>query len=170
MCSNTLTHPLREIENTSSITGGQLLLTDPLEGFALRIKISAYVGIALAMPVILWQLWRFVSPGLYPNERRYAVAFVVSAIVLFVIGRGDRVLDAAQGAQFLAAGRRRQLRLRYTGQKYFTLIVYMMLAFGVGFEFPILLVFLQLVGDRRQPSSCGSSGATPSSSSSWSPR
>src|SRR5258705_7630928 len=48
------------------------IVTDPLEGFAIRLKISAYVGFMLASPVVLWQLWRFVTPGLYPKERKYA--------------------------------------------------------------------------------------------------
>ncbi len=56
--------PYEDIANEeNSLTGGQLLQTDPLEGFAIRMKLSVYGGIALAMPVMLWQLWRFVTPG-----------------------------------------------------------------------------------------------------------
>ena len=65
-----LLHPYKDLVEArpnSSITGGQLLQTDPLEGFGVRMKTSAYAGIALAMPVILWQMWKFVTPGLYPN-------------------------------------------------------------------------------------------------------
>ena len=47
---------------------------------------SAYIGIAIAMPVILWQLWRFVTPGLYPHEKKYAIPFTISALVLFLMG------------------------------------------------------------------------------------
>src|SRR2546425_9807477 len=60
--SDFLLHPYREIA-ASSISGGKVLGISPLEGFAVRLKITTYVGITLAMPVILWQIWRFVSPG-----------------------------------------------------------------------------------------------------------
>jgi len=69
------------------IAGGDcsLYVTDPLEGFAVRLKVAGYGGIALAMPVILWQLWRFITPGLYKHEKRMAVPFVVSAVNLFTL-------------------------------------------------------------------------------------
>jgi len=78
-----LLHPYKEIQ---SLTGGELLATSPTEGFAIRLKLSMYVAFAFAMPVVLWQIWRFVSPGLYKHERKYALPFVLSAIVLFVMG------------------------------------------------------------------------------------
>src|SRR5262245_46468262 len=83
--SNFLLHPYRDIAD-ASISGGKPLVISPVEGFAVRIKITTYVGIALAMPVILWQIWKFVSPGLYKHERRYALPFVVSALALFAMG------------------------------------------------------------------------------------
>jgi sec-independent protein translocase protein TatC len=143
---DTLTHPLREIENSQSITGGRLLLTDPLEGFFLRIKLSAYIGVAIAMPVLLWQLWQFVSPGLYSNERKYAVAFVASATLLFASGAAIAFWTLPKALEFLQTVAGNSFAYGYSGQKYLTLIVYMMLAFGGGFEFPVLLIFLQLVG------------------------
>lgn len=143
---DTLTHPLSEIQNNRSITGGRLLLTDPLQGFLLRIKISAYVGIGLAMPVVLWQLWRFIAPGLYANERKYAISFVASATALFASGAAIAFWTLPKALQFLQSVAGNSFAYGYTADKYLTLIVYMMLAFGGGFEFPIVLVFLQLVG------------------------
>jgi sec-independent protein translocase protein TatC len=124
----------------------QLLQTDPLEGFAVRLKIAGYGGIALAMPVLLWQVWRFVTPGLYPHEKRYAIPFVVSALILFVLGAGLAYYTLPKALDFLSDIGGDNLAQFYSPSKYFTLITYMMLAFGVGFEFPILLVFLQLAG------------------------
>jgi sec-independent protein translocase protein TatC len=124
----------------------QLLQTDPLEGFSVRLKIAGYGGIALAMPVLLWQIWRFVTPGLYPHEKRYAVPFVVSALILFVLGAGLAYYTLPKALDFLADIGGDNLDQFYSPSKYFTLITYMMLAFGIGFEFPILLVFLQLAG------------------------
>jgi sec-independent protein translocase protein TatC len=122
-----------------------LYATSPLTGFALRLKVSAYGGVVLAMPVILWQLWRFVTPGLYPHERRYAVPFVASSLVLFIFGAAIAYLTLNPALQFLISVGGSDLRQIYSPDEYFTLILYMMLAFGAGFEFPVLLVALQMV-------------------------
>jgi sec-independent protein translocase protein TatC len=142
-----LIDPYQDIANAdNSLTGGQLLQTDPLEGFGIRMKTSAYVGIALAMPVLLWQIWRFVSPGLYDNEKRYAVPFVASALTLFVLGAGLAYYTLPRALDFLIDIGGDGFVTGFSAGKYFQLITYMMLAFGIGFEFPILLVFLQLAG------------------------
>jgi sec-independent protein translocase protein TatC len=142
-----LIRPYREIASEeNSLTGGDLLLTDPLEGFAVRIKTSAYTGIGIAMPVILWQLWRFVNPGLYAHERRYAVPFVLSALVLFVTGAGLAYYTLPRALEFLVDIAGGDFVTAFTSGRYFSLITYMMLAFGVGFEFPIVLIFLQMAG------------------------
>ena len=141
-----LTHPLEQISKAHSLTGGKLILTDPLEGFFLRVKISAYIGIGMAMPVVLYQLWSFVAPGLYANERKYALSFVATATVLFLSGAYIAFWTLPKALQFLQSVSGSSFVSAYTGGKYLTLIVYMMLAFGGGFEFPIVLVFLQLVG------------------------
>lgn len=126
--------------------GENLLQTDPLEGFAVRMKTSAYAGVALAMPVILWQTWRFVTPGLYEHERRYAVPFVVSALVLFVLGAALAYFTLPRALDFLVDIGGDDLVTAFSPGKYFQMVTYMMLAFGVGFEFPIVLIFLQLAG------------------------
>ena len=133
-------------QNDDNPLGDQLLQTDPLEGFAVRMKVSAYSGIALAMPVLLWQLWRFVSPGLYSREKRYAIPFVASSLLLFVLGAGLAYFTLPRALEFLGDIGGENLVQIYSPNKYFQLITYMMLAFGIGFEFPILLVFLQLAG------------------------
>lgn len=124
----------------------RLLVTDPLEGFSVRLKVSTYGGIGLAMPVLLWQLWRFVTPGLYPHEKRYAIPFVASALVLFAMGAGIAYWTLPKALTFLTEIGGENLATAYSPASYFHLIVYMMLAFGVGFEFPILLIFLQMAG------------------------
>jgi sec-independent protein translocase protein TatC len=63
-----------------------IIQTNPLQGFSTRMTFSGYGGIVLAMPVILWQVWRFIMPGLYPKERRLAWPFTISAVLLFVMG------------------------------------------------------------------------------------
>lgn len=139
-----LLEPYKSVKN--SIAPGELLQTGPLEGFAVRLRITGYVGIMFAMPVILWQVWRFITPGLYAHERRYAVPFVLSALLLFMLGAGLAYWTLPKALEFLSTIGGEQFTQAYTADKYFTLIAYMMLAFGAGFEFPILLVFLQMAG------------------------
>ena len=142
-----LIQPYKDLASTRDLVDKRPLVTDPLEGFGIRMKTSLYTGIALAMPVILWQVWRFVTPGLYPHEKRYAIPFLVSALTLFVLGAGLAYYTLPKALEFLVdIGGSDNFIVAYSPGKYFKLITYMMLAFGVGFEFPILLVFLQLVG------------------------
>ena len=142
-----LIQPYKDIAaNHQTLTGGRLLQTDPLEGFSIRMRTSLYAGIAFAMPVLLWQIWRFVSPGLYANEKRYAVPFVVSALVLFVLGATLAYFTLPRAFDFLINIGGEGFVTGYTAGKYFKLVTYMMLAFGIGFEFPIVLIFFQMAG------------------------
>ncbi|MEZ5137937.1 MAG: twin-arginine translocase subunit TatC [Acidimicrobiales bacterium] len=140
-----LRRPLEELSGDPNISD-KFLSFDPLELFMLRIQVSAYLGIAIAMPFLLWQLWRFIAPGLYQNERRFASAFVFSATLLFIGGAAVAYYTLPQALKFLQSMGGGQVEIQYTVKNYITLIVYMMLAFGAGFQFPIVLVFLQLVG------------------------
>ena len=65
---------------------GDFIITGPLDGFATRIKVAGYGGLIVALPVVLWQLWRFITPGLHPKEKRYAVPFILSSLALFAFG------------------------------------------------------------------------------------
>jgi len=124
----------------------RFLVTDPLETFSVRIRISAYLGVAFAMPVLLWQVWRFITPGLYPHEKRYALPFVLSALVLFVFGASLAYMTLNPALEFLIGLGGDNIEAQYTITKYTTLVTYMMLAFGIAFELPVLLVALQLLG------------------------
>jgi len=130
----------------NSVSDCKLLALDPLEGFGVRMKLATYGGIFIAMPVILWQLWRFITPGLYAHEKRYAIPFMVSALTLFLTGAGIAYYTLPQALNFLQDIGGDNIATAYAPSKYFTLISYMMLAFGIGFEFPIVLVFAQMMG------------------------
>jgi sec-independent protein translocase protein TatC len=123
-----------------------LVVTDPLESFSIRLKLSGYIGLMLASPVVLWQLWRFVTPGLYPREKRFAIPFIASSIALFALGAVTAWVTFPKTLQFFAAFGGDSLTLLYTPGKYLNLLILMMLVFGLGFEFPVLLTFLQLAG------------------------
>ena len=138
--------PLRQLSPDEDLAN-KLLTTDPLEPFSVRIKITTYAGVMLAMPVILWQVWRFVSPGLYSNEKKYAAWFVACGSALFFMGAAIAFWTVPKALEFLEAiGGEDNFNQFYAPGKYLRLITYMMLAFGIGFEFPILLVFLQIAG------------------------
>jgi sec-independent protein translocase protein TatC len=140
-----LVDPYCNLQGTA-VDDCRLLQTEPLEAFSIRLKIAGYGGIALAMPVLLWQLWRFVVPGLHANEKRWAYPFVGSALVLFLLGAGLAFYTLTPALEFLTEVGGDGLQQEFRPAPYFELITYMMLAFGVGFEFPIVLVFLQLAG------------------------
>ena len=137
---NFLQHPFCAVQPDNC----EFIATEPLQAIGLRIKMSAYIGIAVAMPVILWQVWRFVTPGLYSHEKKYAIPFIVSALTLFAMGAAVAYFTLLPTLQFLTTIGGADIKPFYTAESYVTLIVWMMLAFGVGFEFPVLLVALQL--------------------------
>ncbi len=124
----------------------QLYLTGPLDGLSLRVKVAGYTAFTLALPVILWQLWRFITPGLKSNEKRYAVPFVASSIVLFGAGAALAFKVFPHALQFLGSIGGPSLRQIYSPNSYLGLILALMVVFGVTFEFPVLLVALEVVG------------------------
>ncbi len=133
----------RDFDATSTC---KLVVTDPLESLSIRLKVSAYIGLLIASPVVLWQLWRFITPGLYAKEKKYAVPFVASSIVLFIAGAGLAILTFSKTLEFFAAFGGSDLELLYTPGKYLGLLILMMVIFGLGFEFPVILTFLQVAG------------------------
>jgi sec-independent protein translocase protein TatC len=138
---------IRPLETTVDRGDGpQLLQTDPVEGFTVRLRVAGYGGVALAMPMLLWQAWRFVSPGLYANEKRYAIPFMISGLTLFSLGAWLAYGTLPRALGFLADIGGDELEQFYTPGSYIRLVTFMMLAFGVGFLFPIFLIFLQLAG------------------------
>lgn len=124
----------------------KLLVISPVEPLTVRMTVSAYVGIALAVPVWLWQAWRFISPGLYANERRYGAAFVSLGVALFSIGAGLAYWSIPRALDFLINIGGDDLITQFRAKEYILFAVKMMVAFGFGFQFPLLLAFLQIIG------------------------
>jgi sec-independent protein translocase protein TatC len=117
-----------------------------LEGFTVRIQTSVYLGIIFALPVILWQIWRFVTPGLYPHEKKYAIPFVVSSLLLFCLGATIAYLTLPAAIEFLIGVSGSEVEIIPGIESYLKLNLFMMMAFGFGFQFPVLLVALQIAG------------------------
>ena len=145
---NFLTKPYRQIckQRPDFKCDGSLFSLGPLDGFAARMRVCAYGGLILALPVVLWQIWRFIVPALSKKEKHYAAPFIISSITLFAIGCSLAYWTLDKALEFLISWSGTEVTQAYQVTKYISLVVLMMLAFGVGFLSPVLLVFLQLAG------------------------
>lgn len=127
----------------TDITGNEsLIFTDPLEAFSTRLRVAGYGGLVLASPVVLWEFWRFITPGLYPREKRYAIPFVASSVLLFAAGGFVAWQTLPRALDFLLTIGGEDLTPLLTAGRYLSLISLMIVAFGVAFEFPVVLTFL----------------------------
>lgn len=122
------------------------LVTNPLDGLSLRVKIAFYGGMFFSLPVVLWQLWRFVTPGLKARERQYAGPFVAGSVVFFAAGVAVAYFSFGHVIQYLRSIGGTSLISYYNPVQYLSLILLMMFVFGITFEFPVLLVALELAG------------------------
>jgi sec-independent protein translocase protein TatC len=141
-----LTQPYRNLCSTNPDFNcdGSLFALGPLDGFSARMKVAAYGGLIMALPVVLWQIWQFIVPALSKKEKKYAVPFISSSIVLFIAGGTLAYWTLDKALEFLISWSGSDVNQAYQITKYISLVTFMMLAFGVGFLSPVLLVFLQL--------------------------
>jgi sec-independent protein translocase protein TatC len=125
---------------------GQVQVLSPGEGFVIYLKISLVTGIILAMPLILYQVWAFVAPGLTRQERRVLAPLVLLALAFFALGVGLAYAVLPYATAFLLSFTDDVLVANIAAGPYFDFVTTMFLAFGLLMEFPIVLFALSRVG------------------------
>lgn len=125
---------------------GRAQVLGPGEGFAIQLRISVVIGIILAMPVLLYQIWSFVAPGLTAAERRAVRPWIPLALFFFALGVAIARLVLPYAVQFLLGFTDDKLVANIAAAPYFEFVTTMFLAFGLVLEFPIVLVGLSRVG------------------------
>ena len=137
-----LLRPLKLVlGNLHSIVPGAIF-TSPTEGISVPIKIATIIGFILALPIIIWQVWSFVSPGLRPVERKFAGPFIASAIVLFACGAAFAYFVMPLGLGFLAGFLGGNAVYFPDINQYLSFFLLLVVIFGVTFEMPVVLVLL----------------------------
>lgn len=131
----------------ATIKGGKFQYIEPGEGFMMRMKLAALAGLFLALPVILWQIWRFVAPGLYSNEKRFAIPFVFLSTTFFTLGAAfSHYIAFPWTMQFFASYESDYMVFIPTIAPVFAMYVKMALAMGLVFEMPTAVYFLARIG------------------------
>src|SRR5215217_419293 len=126
--------------------GCRLVATGPIDPVMVKIKVVAVLGLFVALPVVLYQLWAFIVPGLTTRERRMAIPFVASSLVLFALGAGVAYLTLPKALGFLLGFGGPTITPFLTANAFLSFVLLVGLAFGATFEFPIVLIFLMIVG------------------------
>ena len=147
---NLLTEPYCALPPTLRLTPNpprcQLLQTAPFEVFTLRMQVGLAAGAVLTAPIWIYQIWAFITPGLYANERKFALSFVGTASVLFAAGAVLAYYVVPTGLSFLANLGGGQFITALTGNAYIGFLLTMLAVFGLTFELPLLVVMLNRVG------------------------
>ena len=123
-----------------------LALTGVADPFVLQLQIAAVTGLLLSSPVWLYQLWRFVTPGLRRNERRWAIGFVAAAVPLFALGVALAYFVLPYGLEILFGFTPQNVENIVAVDRYLSFFIRMVIVFGVGFLAPLLLVLLNFAG------------------------
>jgi sec-independent protein translocase protein TatC len=148
---NFLVHPLQQVFDGQS--GRRMIFTAPTEAFFTYIKVAFFVGVCLAFPIIASQIWMFVAPGLYKNEKNAFLPFLVATPVMFAIGASllyyfvlPVALKFFASFEVPAGEGALPIQLEAKMSEYLSLVMTLILAFGISFELPVLLLLLVRVG------------------------
>jgi sec-independent protein translocase protein TatC len=132
-------------QTADSLTHGKPIVTGITEGFTVFLMISIAAGFILALPVVLYQTWAFIAPGLLEKEKKYAVPFIIAGIILFAAGVTLGYIVLRYPVEWLVTFASDSFAEFVTAGSYFTFVAFFMLAFGLVFELPLVLTFLAQV-------------------------
>ncbi len=124
----------------------EFLALEVTSPFALRLKVALMVGLIVAAPFWLYQLWAFIAPGLHRNERRWAYAFAGLAAPLFALGAWLAYIMIPRALQFLLGFGGPQVQFNLEVSKYITFVTNLILLFGLAFEFPLIVMLFNIAG------------------------
>ncbi|GIW53523.1 MAG: hypothetical protein KatS3mg081_2878 [Gemmatimonadales bacterium] len=137
-----LKRPIAEL-----LPAGKLFVTRPTDAFIITLKLAVLVGAILAAPIVAWQAWIFLAPALYEHEKRFVVPTLLAGLVLFTIGALVAYLWVLPAAlRILFSFQRSDLEFIITANEYFNFAALFILAFGLVFELPLLMVLLAAFG------------------------
>ncbi|HWN11370.1 MAG TPA: twin-arginine translocase subunit TatC [Pyrinomonadaceae bacterium] len=124
----------------------KLIVTSATEPFSLYLKVALYAALCLSIPFLLWQIWAFVSPGLYPHERGYVTPFIALSSISFVLGAAFAYKIIFPPAARYLLGLGQDFRLLLKANDYFDLIIIVMLGMGIVFQMPAVTYVLARIG------------------------
>jgi sec-independent protein translocase protein TatC len=124
----------------------QLALDGPLDSFYLRVKVAVIVGAILSSPVWLYQIWAFIAPGLYSREKRWSYIFLGTSVPLFLAGVTLAYWSLGRSMHYLLGLTPAGVANIISVDQYMSFVMAMMLAFGIAFEVPLLIIMLNLAG------------------------
>lgn len=138
---------LRPATASLAESGGHLQAIAPTEIFFTYLKGAVLAGFVLSLPIVFWQVWAFVAPGLYSNERRFAAPFALVSTALFLAGSffGYGMVFPLM-FDFLRSFESESVVAAWTMREVFALTTRLFLAFGIAFELPVLVFFLSFSG------------------------
>lgn len=124
----------------------KLVVSTALEPFALYVKVSLYAAIGISVPFLLWQIWAFVAPGLYPHERKYVTPFIALSSIFFVLGVACAYYLIFPPAAKYLLGLGQDFRLLLKADDYFDFIILLMLGMGLVAQMPAITYVLSRIG------------------------
>jgi len=124
----------------------KMVVNTAVEPFALFVKVSLYAALALSVPFLLWQIWAFVSPGLYPHERKYVTPFIGLSTVFFILGAATAYYLIFPPAAKYLLGLGQDFRLLLKADDYFDFIILLMLGMGLVAQMPAITYVLARIG------------------------
>jgi sec-independent protein translocase protein TatC len=126
--------------------GCDLVFNGPVDGFLTKLKMVGFLGLMVALPVVMYQLWAFIVPGLTSREKKWSIPFIATSSLLFIGGAAFSIWTLPRALEFLLSFGGEFVVPLITFDRYLGFVTLVTLAFGISFLFPVVLVFLQAVG------------------------